>query len=612
MPKIPLYQFSPTETSSPNVRVNPQALTQDYAAGAQLGRTIAGVGQEISDFQSKAQDHINQGNLAAEDTERLKAGNAVMNIPIDKKMQGNPELWQKEHDRIMGDYETARDKRLSTYSPVVKEQDTIKNNQYKARVGLEIKNLAMKGSILKANSQLENDAFAKMNQGDAAGAMDSISKMDRTEEEKVAIKQKLVNADQINNYNQKIEEIAALPPATQIEQIAALSKELDARGKDGTYEFGTLKDDKGVALGTLERDNRIAFQAKLQTMRKTVSNQVNAKVTEVINVFTATGSVDVANAQFASAYKSGLIDSPISIRRDASGGMSFSYGIAQSMAATEAKTQDVVALTTVQKRELAADVEAAKVKQAQLEKAQDLTGKAQSGKLSTDDINKLEGRNEISMDQANDLRKISARVASGDLDITKTLELTGFTVDVRGGMLDYAKMAKAAEADIGKIASANASTLDKVTDIERQTWLTNLNKLPISIDAKAKLTRDYIHAYSVDLVSFEANTGMFGTGKPKMMSKLGDRELNKSEIDARSAVALAWGGVKNLGEDWATELLLRQERTLTAFYTSDTYKDDAENAKKAAKMAEDMRMEVSQISARKMLDQNVMFGNLIQ
>lgn len=607
MPKIPLYQFSPTETSSPNVRVNPQALTQDYAAGAQLGRTISAVGQEISDFQSKAQDHINQGNMAAEDTERLKAGNAVMNIPIDKKMQGNPELWQKEHDRIMGDYESARDKRLSTYAPIVKEQDTIKNNQYKARVGLEIKNLAMKGSILKANSQLENDAFAQLNQDNVPAAMASVSKMDLSEEDKAKVRQKLVNTDQINRYNQKVDEIAALPPATQIEQIAALSKELDARGKDGTYKFGTLKDSNDVALGTLERDNRIAFQAKLQTMRKTVSNQVNAKVTEVINVFTATGNVDVANAQFASAYKSGLIDSPISIRRDASGGMSFAYGVAQSVAATEGKTQDVVALTTVQKRELAATLKDAETKQKQLETSQDLVSKAQSGALSTDQINVREGRNDISRDQANDLRKIASRVSAGDLDVTKVLQLTGFVEDVRGGMIDYSKMANLVKSDIANTVSATASTLDKVTDAERQAWLTNLNKLPIGIDAKAKLTRDYIDAYSVDLVGFEEKVGMFGA-KTKVISKLGDRELNQSEVDSRLMVARAWGRAKNLGEDWATELLLRQERTLTAFYTGDTYKDDAENAKKAAKMAEDMKTEVDQLSARNMLAQNYMFG----
>lgn len=607
MPKIPLYQFSPTETSSPNVRVNPQALTQDYAAGAQLGRTISAVGQEISDFQSKAQDHINQGNMAAEDTERLKAGNAVMNIPIDKKMQGNPELWQKEHDRIMGDYETARDKRLSAYSPVVKEQDTIKNNQYKARLGLEIKNLAMKGSILKANSQLENDAFAQLNQDNVPAAMASVNKMDLSEEDKAKVRQKLVNTDQINRYNQKVDEIAALPPATQIEQIAALDKELSVRGKDGTYKFGTLKDSDDVALGTLERDNRIAFQAKLQTMRKTVSNQVNAKVTEVINVFTATGSVDVANAQFASAYKSGLIDSPISIRRDASGGMSFAYGIAESMAATEAKTQDVVALTTVQKREQAATLKDAETKQKQLETSQDLVSKAQSGALSTDQINVREGRNDISRDQANDLRKIASRVSAGDLDVTKVLQLTGIVEDVRGGMIDYSKMANLVKLDIANTVSATASTLDKVTDAERQAWLTNLNKLPIGIDAKAKLTRDYIDAYSVDLVGFEEKVGMF-SAKTKVISKLGDRELNQSEIDSRLIVARAWGRAKNLGEDWATELLLRQERTLSAFYTSDTYKDDAENAKKAAKMAEDMMTEVDQLSARNMLAQNYMFG----
>jgi len=607
MPKIPLYQFSPTETSSPNVRVNPQALTQDYAAGAQLGRTIAGVGQEISDFQSKAQDHINQGNLAAEDTERLKAGNAVMNIPIDKKMQGNPELWQKEHDRIMGDYETARDKRLSTYAPVVKEQDNIKNNQYKARVGLEIKNLAMKGSILKANSQLENDAFAQFNQGNIPAALVSVEKMDKTAEEKVAIRQKLVNADRINHYNQKVDEIAALPPATQIEQIAALSKELDARDKDGTYKFGTLKDSDDVALGTLERDNRIAFQAKLQTMRKTVSNQVSAKVSEVINVFTATGSVDVANAQFATAYNTGLIDSPISIRRDANGGMSFVYGNPQSVAAIEGKTQDVVAITAVQKAEDAAKIKSAAAKQAQLETSQDLVSKAQSGALSTDQINVREGRNDISRDQANDLRKIAARVSAGDLDVTKVLQLTGFVEDVRGGMIDYSKMANLVKSDIANTVSATASTLDKVTDAERQAWLTNLNKLPIGIDAKAKLTRDYIDAYSVDLIGFEEKVGMFGA-KTKVISKLGDRELNQSEVDSRLMVARAWGRAKNLGEDWATELLLRQERTLTAFYTSDTYKDDAENAKKAAKMAEDMRTEVDQLSARNMLAQNYMFG----
>ena len=607
MPKIPLYQFSPTETSSPNVRVNPQALTQDYAAGAQLGRTISAVGQEISDFQSKAQDHINQGNMAAEDTERLKAGNAVMNIPIDKKMQGNPELWQKEHDRIMGDYEAARDKRLSTYSPVVKEQDTIKNNQYKARLGLEIKNLAMKGSILKANSQLENDAFAQLNQDNVPAAMASVSKMDLSEEDKAKVRQKLVNTDQINRYNQKVDEIAALPPATQIEQIAALSKELDARDKDGTYKFGTLKDSDDVTLGTLERDNRIAFQAKLQTMRKTVSNQVNAKVTEVINVFTATGSVDVANAQFASAYKSGLIDSPISIRRDAGGGMSFVYGNPQSFAATEAKTQDVVALTAVQKREDAATLKNAETKQKQLETSQDLVSKAQSGALSTDQINVREDRNDISRDQANDLRKIASRVSAGDLDVTKVLQLTGFVEDVRGGMIDYSKMANLVKLDIANTVSATASTLDKVTDAERQAWLTNLNKLPIGIDAKAKLTRDYIDAYSVDLVGFEEKVGMFGA-KTKVISKLGDRELNQSEVDSRLMVARAWGRAKNLGEDWATELLLRQERTLSAFYTSDTYKDDAENAKKAAKMAEDMMTEVDQLSARNMLAQNYMFG----
>ena len=612
MPSIQLFQFQPSATPQANVRAPGDMFAGVAQAGRNLGAGLAAIGDAALSFHVRAQKHVDEGNLAAEETERLKAAAEIEALPTDPNFRDKPETWAAEVGKRISAYDAARSKRVANYSRSVQEADSINSGQYWARVKVQMGSVARTAAIVKANGAKETNANAKMLQGDYEGAFAVVRSMDLTEEAKAAKVQQLANSGLYQEYDRKLSDAGELPPVAQRAAMAGIEKELTSG------EGGVIRDADGNAVAGLSADARNNLIRQARARQKSVENEMERTTGRLFAVFDATGSPDEFNTQAKAAKDAGQIDGDLRIGRDArTGALTFqgsAVGDFKSVALVTGEGEAGVSLrVAAAKTEAKAAVAAEKLQAAmlkQMETAQKLVPDAQAGKLSVEQVNRRVTAGDITEAQGSQLRRVVERLAAGELNLGAKLVLSAQAKDargkplrdVRGAMIDYRIGADLARSDVAEVAAAGAKKLDSVTAAERQTWLASVNALPIGIEAKATLMRDYLAAYQVDLVGFD---------KAGRKTHLDGRELTAAEVQARTNIAKAWKMAPGLGEAWSGELLLAQERRLTEFFTSDAYEADNEASKKAAgQLAADMAREVADVSAQRLLEQSIPLGVL--
>ncbi len=598
------------------------ALNARYRGAQEVAGALANVGGAMVNFAAKKQEMVNKGILAQEETIRLQTAGE-----IEKYMQANqdkPETWAEFNDSTWKSYEAGRADRQNKagWSPSVKGADSLQYQDYRARTAIQFQAEENRAVIRQANARIESNATAKLAAGDVVGFEMEMSMLNVFPEQKEEKYRQISNAVLYQKYDRQMSDIAEMPAAERRKGFAAIEASLAGKDQDGNPTAGTIKGLDGKTIGGLSEAARTDLIRAARARKQAAVNEMQRETVRLFNVLESTGSPDEFNLQSKAALSGGRIDAELWVGVDEeTGGYTFK-GSAVGDYSSTMQTADEEAgptLTRMDARAQAARKAEYEKRQAlemqvrgQMQKQQDtaqgMVDAAQGGKLTVEAVNRRVKSGEISEAQGQQLRSIVDRIAKQDLTLGNKLVLSlgardaqGRPLrDVRGAITDYRVAAEAAKSDIASIAAAGAKKLDSVTSLEKQTWLASVNALPISIEAKTRLLRDYLAAYEVDLVGFDQKDGK--------TVKLGKRQLTGAEVAARRKIAEAWKYAPGLGEPWSGDLLLKHERALTDYFTSDEFEDNESSYKVAGQMAADFAQEVADTSAQRLLEMSIPSG----
>lgn len=305
MPQIPVFQFQPKATPASNVRADQGMYDGVGAAGRALGAGIASLGNAAETFAYRAQKHVDEGNMAAEQVERMKVAADIEAIPTDPKFLDTPDKWAPEVDRRWKAYDAARSKRAANYSQAVQRADMQEYTRYREKVGVQMAGLARNASLLKAQRSKENLARANMMAGDWQAAVDVVNTMDLTSEAKAAKVQEITSDGLYHEYDRRLSDISTLTNVEQKAALAEVERELGETDANGAPVNGVVVDDAGKVQGALMQHTRTDL------IRQTRARMKAVDVAMVQTGKTLTSQIKLGGdpaTLFAAAYKAGDID----------------------------------------------------------------------------------------------------------------------------------------------------------------------------------------------------------------------------------------------------------------------------------------------------------------
>jgi hypothetical protein len=102
MPKIPLYEHTPTATPSSNVRLDPNMYSGVAAAGERIGAAVSNIGNQMNNFAVKKQEAINYAGL--QDAQRQMQEGSLL---YQDDMATNPDhdTWSKGWENKVAEIE---------------------------------------------------------------------------------------------------------------------------------------------------------------------------------------------------------------------------------------------------------------------------------------------------------------------------------------------------------------------------------------------------------------------------------------------------------------------------------------------------------------------------
>lgn len=621
MANIPTVALSEVQSG----QLAPRADSAPFMAGgqaiAQMGRALQDVGGTIGRFAIQKAEHVNRGILANEETIRMQTAANIQDYAM--KNADKPETWQAFADSAWKGYEQGRTSRQKAekWAPDVVNANRLATQDYQARFGIDFQKQTSAGLIRQSNSRLMGNAEEKLRAGDYAGYVATVNTMNLYDDQKLEAIQTGLDKGIGEEFERRMTDATTLTAADRIAAFSEIEAELSSEGG------GVYKDDAGEVVGGIEQGTRNRLLREARRLKSAADMDIMQATRELFSAYNLTQSIDLFNAQADAAHKAGMIDGDLTIEEGPDGSMRFTgtavgrHSIAVKEGIKQAEVSFSAAYAQQQKEAGRQQAENLRISQQQAERAVKLAGDAQAGKITAEQINRHVKAGDISEVQGYDLRAIVNRVAANDLNIGNKLILgtrktaTGRTLtDVRPAMIGYSQAASLAKSDITDLAIAGAKKLDSITATERQTWLASVNELPISLEAKATLMRDYLAAYEVDLIGFDekakpdvvSSWDLFGLGdNGEGTVKMNRRKLSKAEVDLRKMVSKAWKQAPGLGEEWSGELLLEQERRIQEFFTSEDWNDDENSKRRAGEMAADMAQEVMDVSAQKLIDASI-------
>lgn len=567
MPQIPTVALSEVPAAP---AMAPRASADAYNA---TNRALGGVGAALQDagatlgrFAQEKQAQVNRGILAAEETVRMQTA-AQIEAYADEN-QGTPESWGKFRDSAWKGYEQGRARRAKEqgWGPRVVAEDKMLATAYQAETGIRFRSQENKALIRQSNDRLRGNATARAIGGDWNGALEVIDQMNQTEGQKIEARQSVISDGMAQDYGMRLANIGTLSNADQFTQLKALQSDLIALDEKGQPVNGVLRNgDDGEILGGLD-----------PAARTRLVNSVNEQLSQVDRaMFFEVGKVA---AEMESDVNLGLqmwneatVDGRInSLSR---------YG-----GVLTRTLRDVDAIQAgQQKRSADANIRrSAETREKQLGREDTLDGMIAEGKKTPEDVVAERTQGRITEEGAQRLIARANALAEVELKTPwKQISRNPSSQDVRGKILLYASTAKEPNREA---ASAG----------ERQAMLMQIDYLPISPTAKAKLMRDFVDASTVDILGWEEGR----------MKKIDGRKVDAVESTARANLYNTYRATPNLGQGWAGQLLLDQERQLTALFTSDEYgmMKPTERAKAAQGLVDSQRRKVAETATGQILD----------
>lgn len=185
MPKIPLYEHTPTATPSSNVRLDPNMYSGVAAAGERIGSAVAGIGSQMNNFAIKKQEAINYAGL--KDASRQMQEGSLL---YQDDMATNPDYktWAKNWENRAAEIEKNIQKTVDL-SDGAKGQLGEMTKTWKVMTAAKIKNAVTAAEIkegaakvelsydfLLANGNVE-EAIAAIEGGAAVGYFDNDRKL---------------------------------------------------------------------------------------------------------------------------------------------------------------------------------------------------------------------------------------------------------------------------------------------------------------------------------------------------------------------------------------------------------------------------------------------------
>lgn len=250
MPRLTrIPNAGPTQVA-PSALVDPNAGQASSEAMYRLGGAIRSLGETVSTHTLARADHVNQGELAAEESMRMD-----VQAQIEEWVAENPNDVRGAalaRQRIISEYKAAREERLKDSAPIVKERDQMLFDNWEKQTGSAFRLEQTKRLVRKANAQIEGNAQMKLRQGDHDGFLEEMKKMDLTEEQlQVRIRRGLEDG----LYSMGEIQLSSL---NRVEDVQAYIGWLNERDDSGNYTNLEFEGEGGISIGGRKQLERLA------------------------------------------------------------------------------------------------------------------------------------------------------------------------------------------------------------------------------------------------------------------------------------------------------------------------------------------------------------------
>jgi len=281
------------------VPLNTNAMEAPARGRAAIGEGLQAVGDMMMNFALRRRDMEDKGKLADEENRRMSVA-----AEIQKFMESNPdrpETWGQQREAAWAAYEKDRGVRQQKegWRDRLIKADQQGYENYRARIDTQYGVEEVKGTLRKSNAKLKANAEMKLRAGDYEGFKTSIEAMNLFPDQKEAMLRSGLEEGMYKIANNKLDQLADIPPGQAAPFYLQFITELNAKGKDGrymNYEF----DEGGLSLG-----GRVNLESIAAARIREAERKVDSNAKQIVTAIRA-GRATAADVQ--EAVKSGAID----------------------------------------------------------------------------------------------------------------------------------------------------------------------------------------------------------------------------------------------------------------------------------------------------------------
>jgi len=228
MPKIPLYNHTPEGGQSTNVRANPNIYSGVAAAGERMGAVVAGIGNQLADFELKKREAVNYATVQDADR-KMKEGWLLFQDEL--ATNGDETTWASNWAKKAAEI----DKEISgKHVPeMIRPRLKAMSDAWKMQTGLALKSAVTAKEIQRASAQVLLSYEQALNEGNVEGAQQLIA-----DGEKVG----LFSPKDVAKYTSEAPMIADRKAALTMVTNSPITAEAELREKtDGGKQYKNFK-----------------------------------------------------------------------------------------------------------------------------------------------------------------------------------------------------------------------------------------------------------------------------------------------------------------------------------------------------------------------------------
>lgn len=547
MPKIPLAQFTPSETPAASARADMGMFDSQARANQAMAKTAMALGQGMVDFQLRKQEAVNYAQVAEAD---LKMKTAFADYTESLKTNGDEKTfipgWEKRASEV--EKELGMDK----MAPAVRDRLAPQLKAWKAESFQQVRSVTTARELNRAQATIEEAALFAMNQGDATGATELMRGGEKrgvfTPQQTQDAIARFSNQAVYANYERQLSDITQMTPAMQSEQLAKMEGELTA--KDGkSYANGHVSTASGEKVGGLNEPSRNNLIQAARSQKHAVDTGMVRSFAPVLDAYER-GGIEAGDAAATNALQAGTVTKQFAQSMESAMRGAYAEGAAKRAKAASADEAEVL-----------------REQRRQFSNFEGLRGKL--AELTPKRIMEEENLGNVSEAQAAQLRAGLSGTAVVEMGLPELKDARGNPVrakaDPRVLIDNYAKRA---------IVSGKDASIE-----ERVTMLDSIGQAPVAVATKAKLMRELIELFDVDFRAEDdyqpeqkqSNNPPGVYGIPDAWVTKSGRKIDQWEKKVRGRLYGTLLQSGELGEAWTVNALRQAERDIAAFYSSEEY-----------------------------------------